>query len=424
MVPELPCGTCNLLPFGADFPFGCHVVSRTPFGVPPETDLGLHILKTDSPDIRHFFSDRCWIETRALDQLRHTAALPGMRCVVGLPDLHPGKGGPIGSAFFNESRVYPHLVGNDVGCGMALTQTSLTRRKLKLDRWYKKLAGLEEPWEGDRTARLARYGVEPRESDLALGTIGGGNHFAELQAIAKIADQDAFAALGLEEDRLFILVHSGSRSLGEVLMRQHVAEHGAEGLVAGSPQAESYLKRHDLGVRWAQANRALITQRFAEYLQTESHPVLDSPHNSVTPVELEGIAGWLHRKGAAPSDRGALVIPGSRGTLSYLVAPLGDQVANAYSVAHGAGRKWTRSDSRARLSDRYRAEDLTHTRLGGRVICEDRDLLYEEAPEAYKNIDAVISELVEREVIKVIATLKPVLTYKTRREADAYREQR
>ncbi len=207
-------------------------------------------------------------------------------------------------------------------------------------------------------------------------------------------------------------------------MREHTAVHGAEGLPANSEEGARYLARHNVGVEWAKANRALIAQRLAEGLQAEHRVVLDSPHNTVTPLEMDGSSGWLHRKGAAPSDNGPVVIPGSRGTLSYLVLPIGDQSVNAFSLAHGAGRKWNRSESRGRLSDRYRADDLTHTKLGGRVICEDRDLLFEEAPEAYKNIETVIAELVELKLIKIIATLKPVLTYKTRREGDAYREQR
>src|SRR5262245_2903216 len=123
---------------------------------------------------------------------------------------------------------------------------------------------------------------------------------------------------------------------------------------------------------------------------------------------------WLHRKGAAPSDHGPLVIPGSRGTFSYLVQPTGDGESHAWSLAHGAGRKWTRSDSRARVRERFRPMQLVQTGLGSRVICGDRDLLYEEAPPAYKDIEQVIEDLVEAGLIQVIATLRPLLTYKTR----------
>ena len=125
---------------------------------------------------------------------------------------------------------------------------------------------------------------------------------------------------------------------------------------------------------------------------------------------------WLHRKGAAPSDKGPVVIPGSRGTLSYLVQPVGEQSANAWSIAHGAGRKWTRSESRLRVRERFHRDELVQTGLGGRVICEERDLLYEEAPMAYKNIETVIADLVNAGLVTVIATLRPLLTYKTRKQ--------
>jgi len=87
------------------------------------------------------------------------------------------------------------------------------------------------------------------------------------------------------------------------------------------------------------------------------------------------------------------------------------------TLAHGAGRKWKRSEARARLSDRFRAQDLVRTSLGSRVICEDKALLFEEAPQAYKDIDRVVADLVSAEAAHVIATLRPLLTYKTRRRA-------
>ncbi|WPL20415.1 RtcB family protein [Thiorhodovibrio frisius] len=132
---------------------------------------------------------------------------------------------------------------------------------------------------------------------------------------------------------------------------------------------------------------------------------------------------WLHRKGAAPADRGPVVIPGSRGTLSYLVNPLiqsGNETSTAIdtslrSLAHGAGRKWKRGDARPRLSARQRPEDLRTTALGSQVICDDKELLYDEAPEAYKGIDQVVADLVDAGLCQIIATLRPVLTYKLRR---------
>ena len=131
----------------------------------------------------------------------------------------------------------------------------------------------------------------------------------------------------------------------------------------------------------------------------------------MTPFET----AWLHRKGAAPADQGPVVIPGSRGSLSYLVRPKPDNKTALLSLAHGAGRKWKRSDAESRLSHRYRVADLQKTDLGGRVICEDKALIYEEAPQAYKDISQVISDLEAFGLIDIIATLKPVITYKTRR---------
>ena len=113
------------------------------------------------------------------------------------------------------------------------------------------------------------------------------------------------------------------------------------------------------------------------------------------------------------------MIPGSRGSLSYLVKPridnLNQLALGGFSLAHGAGRKWKRSDARGRLENKFTAKDLLTTKFGGRVICKQRDLLYEEAGQAYKNIDVVISDMVEAGMIDVIASFKPLITYKTRR---------
>jgi release factor H-coupled RctB family protein len=109
-----------------------------------------------------------------------------------------------------------------------------------------------------------------------------------------------------------------------------------------------------------------------------------------------------------------VVIPGSRGSLSYLAKVISNSETHAWSLAHGAGRKWSRSESRLRMRERFGARQLVQTALGSRVICEDRDLLYEEAPAAYKNIETVIEDLVDAGLISVVATFRPLVTYKTR----------
>lgn len=371
---------------------------------------------TIETNVRLIASARSWIEGEAVRQLYATAKLPGVRLAVGLPDLHPGKFAPVGAAFVTEDVIYPHLIGGDIGCGMALFQTGLLRRKAKLDRWAGLRFDLEHPWEGDVCERLTSEGLCTTQFAESFGTLGGGNHFAELQAVEKVFDKHAFAALGLARDELLALIHSGSRGLGQAVLEIHLEGHGANGARAESDAATSYLLLHDHAVNWAKASRALIAERFVQTLGGQGERVLDSCHNSISCRSVESETVWLHRKGAAPSDKGPVIIPGSRGTLSYLVQPVGDQSANAWSVAHGAGRKWTRSESRLRVRERFHRDELVQTGLGGRVICEERDLLHEEAPMAYKNIEAVIADLVNAGLVTVIATLRPLLTYKTRKQ--------
>ena len=365
-------------------------------------------------NVRLFASPRSWIESNAVDQLCAAAGLDGMRSVVGFPDLHAGKGGPVGAAFVTDGMLYPHLIGGDIGCGMAFFNTDLLRRKAKLDRWAELPFDLENPWQGDVRDYLPEHELHTTAFDDSLGTIGGGNHFAELQAVEKIHDAAAFTRAGLDRDALSLLVHSGSRGLGERLFREHVDVHHANGVPAFSDAGAEYLRGHDFAVRWARANRALIAERFASMLGAVCERIWDGCHNSVSRVSDSVEDSWVHRKGAAPADGPLAVIPGSRGAVTYVVKPLANSESHAWSLAHGAGRKWARSETRQRVRERFSVSELTQTALGGRVICEDRDLLYEEAPAAYKNIERVVQDLVDAGLVTVIATMRPLLTYKTR----------
>jgi release factor H-coupled RctB family protein len=380
--------------------------------------------------VRLFASNQSWIEGEAVRQLYATAKLEGVRQAVGFPDLHPGKGSPVGAAFVTEGVIYPHLIGGDIGCGMALFRTDLVRRDAKLDRWAKLPFALEHPWDEGVGEFLAACDLESTEFDGALGTIGGGNHFAELQTVEKVLDAAEFAKVGLAKQQLVLLIHSGSRGLGETILRAHVDEHRANGVSTDSAAAEEYLRGHDYAVRWAKANRELIAQRFAAKLGATAQHLWDGCHNSITQIEVgsarcadrtsqrdvpTGETVWLHRKGAVDASADFVVIPGSRGSLSYLVKPTGDGESHAWSLAHGAGRKWTRSEARQRMRERFSVAALAQTGLGSRVVCEERDLLYEEAPGAYKKIEDVIADLVAAGLVSVIATLRPLLTYKTRK---------
>lgn len=366
--------------------------------------------------VRLFASAQSWIEGEAVRQLYATAKLDGMRRAVGFPDLHPGKGSPVGAAFVTEGVIYPHLIGGDIGCGMALFKTDLSRRSAaRVDGWAKLEFNLEHRWDESVSDFLAAHDLESTEFDAALGTIGGGNHFAELQTVEKVLDAAEFKKLGLGKQQLVVLVHSGSRGLGETILRAHVDEHCANGVAADSAAAKDYLRGHDFAGRWAKANRELIARRFVTALGATGESLWDGCHNSLTRRESDGESVWLHRKGAVDANADFVVIPGSRGSLSYLVKPTGDGESHAWSLAHGAGRKWARSDARQRMRERFSATELAQTPLGGRVVCEERDLLYEEAPAAYKNIEAVIAELVAAGLGSVIATLRPLLTYKMRK---------
>lgn len=372
------------------------------------------------PRVRLIASPSSWIEGEAVRQLEATSALRGMRWVVGMPDLHPGRGHPVGIAALADGVVYPHLVGADIGCGMALFTSRTPVRKLDIARAVKRLRGLEESWSEDPEPLLAEHGVIHRQHLNALGTIGGGNHFAELQAVEERVDERASGALLGPDERVLLLVHSGSRGFGEQTMRAHTDRSGTAPIEGSSEQASTYLAGHDDAVRWGRANRRVIAGRIAALLGLALERLIDICHNAVVPFD----GGWLHRKGAAPHDRGPVVIPGSRGSLSYLVEPTGDGAACGYSLAHGAGRKWSRSEARERVRERFGSEALLRTPLGNPVICEDRTLLYEEAPEAYKKIERVVADLVEAGACRVVATLRPLLTYKVRsRRSDGDREQ-
>ena len=362
-------------------------------------------------------SKESWIEGLAIQQLIKTSELPGMHAVAGMPDLHPGRGYPIGAAFFTEGRIYPALVGNDIGCGMSLWQTNTKLAKLNVDKLAKRLSDVEQPldesWQTLISERKHELAITQTGFDSALGTIGGGNHFAEFQAIEEVFDQQALLALGLQPKQLQLLVHSGSRGLGQAILVKHIAEHNHDGLEVVSDAFTDYMAKHDEALRWAQLNRELIARRFLQAIRAGGEEVLDVNHNLVSQSQIAGQAGWLHRKGATPSDQGAVMIPGSRGDYSYLVKPTVEQNVNLRSLAHGAGRKWKRGECQGRLSHKFKKEDLYRTAFGSRVICNDKTLLYDEAPQAYKDCQTVIDDLVDAGLVTVIAKLKPVLTFKT-----------
>ena len=355
-----------------------------------------------------------WMEDSAIEQLKKTSQLPGMVAVAGMPDLHPGRGYPVGAAFLSTGMFYPALVGNDIGCGMAFYQTDLAKAKWSGQKLAHKVGSvdgpLDEQWEQD----IAAFGFAQHPYAQSLGTIGGGNHFAEMQQVESLyvsEDELMTKAPWLNPKCLQLLVHSGSRGLGESILRAHIDEHNHNGLVAGTDDAARYMDQHDRALAFASANRQLIGQRILAKLRASATLGLNVHHNYVESVQHEGQTHWLHRKGATPSNQGLVVIPGSRGDYSYLVEPIPSD-KSLFSLAHGAGRKWKRSDCLGKLGSRVRFEDLLRTDLGSTVVCSDKALIFEEAPQAYKNVGSVVASLVEAGLVVPLARFKPVMTYK------------
>lgn len=370
-------------------------------------------------------AEKAFVEDEAVKQLERTVnCLKGMIKACGMPDLHPGKTYPIGAAFVSEGIIYPALIGGDIGCGMLLWELPL-RSDIDARKVAQKLRGIEGPYDLKAVRDLLQEKgiLETGAFDSSLGTVGGGNHFAELQIIEKIEDQEAFEALGLSKDSLYLLVHSGSRGYGQSILDEHVSAKKNEGLVEGSTDAAEYMKKHDNACNWASANRDLISQRVFDCLgiqRASAKKILDVWHNNVEKLagtsSENGSHQWIHRKGAAPSDKGLAIVPGSRGAFSYLLQPTGDQTRNCFSLAHGAGRKLTRSKANSSLRNKFKdkQDQLQETKLGSIVICEDKDLLHEEAPEAYKDVEDVVHDLLP--FSKIICILRPLVTYKVRSE--------
>ncbi len=360
----------------------------------------------------YFANENTWIESVAVEQLQNCMHLAGMLQVVGMPDLHASRVHPIGAAFLSHNYFYPALIGSDIGCGMGFYQTDLSVKN-SVDKLLKRLGNIDAALTEDDIHALDSDLLPLSDGHYAMGNIGGGNHFAELQQVDTVFDEALFAKANLNKQSLQLLVHSGSRGLGQAILNQYVSQHGQVGLAHGSKAAEDYWTAHDEALRYAIQNRHLIAKRILNNLYGEGELILDRYHNFLQTKEHEGEVQYLHRKGAAASDEGLVMIPGSRGDYSYLVLPK-PQAISLYSVAHGAGRKWKRKDCKGRLDKQYHYRDLQRTSLGSRVVCESRELLYEEAPQAYKSITTVIDTLEAAGLVQVVARFKPIISYKTR----------
>ncbi|ORX99355.1 release factor H-coupled RctB family protein [Basidiobolus meristosporus CBS 931.73] len=390
-----------------------------------------------------------YIHEDAIKQMENTAKIfENIFLAVGMPDLHPGNQFPIGVSFLSHGDViYPALVGNDIGCGMSLYQLPVESQSFHPEKVKKRLISMEGVWKGEsgsddnawqrycesipHFAEVDKRFTENDEINKQIGTIGGGNHFAELLMIEEWYGADIVSSFNTE--KALLLVHSGSRLLGQKVLEAFKEENNAkDGVHVSSAQGIAYLKHHDYACDWANANRKLIARRFLTSIGIaleESTQILDVWHNRVSRKEglqIEQDNVWLHRKGAAPSDEGLVVIPGSRGAYSYLVLPISPEthLESGYSLAHGAGRKLQRGKAVSKIREKYQAkcsstsalnELLLATPFQSAVVCDDADLLVEEHQDAYKEIDDIVHDLVHFGLVQVVAKLKPIITYKMKR---------
>jgi release factor H-coupled RctB family protein len=359
--------------------------------------------------VAHYFTEKSWIEGSALQQLADMAQMPGMLSIAGFPDLHPGKYGPVGMAALS-TRLYPQLIGTDIGCGMGLFELDLPLRKFKIEKAAETLRQLEAPAFGQMNSEAMDNARSLVAKADTLGTIGGGNHFCEIQAVDELLCPEA--SMHLDRQKTYLLVHSGSRNLGASVFAETLAGNASldEGLDPASDAGIAWLTRHDLCVDWAALNRQIIAERAAAVLRTEVRLIADVPHNLVRAAAH----GHVHYKGAAAVTAGGIApIAGSRASLSYVVEPLAGAAISHWAISHGAGRKYDRRNMHGRTGNtRSEREGLLRNAWGGVAICDDRRLAVEEAAGAYKNAAQVVEDLVGHGLVRPLAAMKPLVTYK------------
>lgn len=376
------------------------------------------------------------IDLKSIDQLKNVARLPFVfHHVAAMPDVHAGMGATIGSVIATKGAVIPAAVGVDIGCGMLAVRTNLTKHTFnerKLQRLMQEILFRVPVGFAQRSKENTRWkSCEPFEEPLKeilsheptmldpmvksewhaqLGTLGGGNHFIELTAD--------------EEERLWIMLHSGSRGIGNIMASFFIAraktlakENGEElsdiylaSLKEGTEDFDWYMKAAHWAQDYAMANRQIILEDVLEALRvlkpsTELEgEIVNCHHNYVAQEEHFGETIWVTRKGAIRAGLGERgIIPGSMGACSYIVEGLGNEESFC-SSSHGAGRKMSRTEAKKRFS----VNDLKAQTKG--VVCRKDAGVLDEIPKAYKSIEAVMAQ--QSDLTKTIHELKQILCIK------------
>jgi len=374
-----------------------------------------------------FWTPLLEIESAALDQLLNIANLPGVVHVKAMPDVHLGKGATVGSVIATENIVSPAAVGVDIGCGMAAVQTNLTSASFgdgdlaKLRRSIersvpvgngpggenKNVPAAANTW--SKTSGAIEHPKFQRKQLVQLGTLGGGNHFIEICLDT--------------EDRVWLMLHSGSRNFGKELAEGHIrkarliCEQAHEKLVdrdlsffrAGTPEFDAYRADVLLAQDYARTNReimlaAALREMKALFPEMTVQPAINCHHNYLAFEEHGGRNLIVTRKGAIRAGKGDLaIIPGSMGTRSYIVRGLGND-NSLQSASHGAGRRMSRTAAKKAFT----LDDLAQQTRG--VECRKDAGVLDEIPGAYKDIDVVMAN--QADLVEVVATLKQVVCIK------------
>jgi tRNA-splicing ligase RtcB len=371
------------------------------------------------------------IEAEALRQARNLGNLEvAIDHAALMPDAHSGFGMPIGGVLFTDGAVVPYAIGVDIGCGVQVARTNLVwgdnfdarklravLRQIQHDVPTGFAVHKRPPLTLDRLVDL--IGADPPSSIqrgwldralLSLGTLGGGNHFLEVQ-------RD-------DEERVHFMLHSGSRNLGkqicDVFAKRALQVCRAAGRELPDPElaylrfdedadAERYWDAMTWALRWAEQNRRRMMDRVEEAFRKHASVhlfdrLVDVHHNYASPEEHLGRRGIVHRKGAVRAGAGdAVLIPGSMGTGSYIGEGLGNPLAFE-TCQHGAGRVLGRNAARRmKTSEEVFAEMAA---WGIEFISNEPKTAAEEAAFAYKDIESVMAQ--SADLVRPVSRLRPL----------------
>lgn len=377
------------------------------------------------------------VEAQALAQLKNIARLPFIHShIAAMPDVHLGIGATVGSVIPTKGAIIPSAVGVDIGCGMNAVQLSLTAEQLpdNLRPIRSAIEGAVPVGFERHTARYARKTAcqplnqslqqitgkhpgllkmmkKPRETWVQqMGSLGGGNHFIEL-----CLD---------ENQRLWIMLHSGSRGIGNVFgryfirlakkdMEQHLRQLPDKDLAyftEGAQHFDDYVEAVSWAQEYARRNRLemmeLVIRAIAPWLPPFEilGEAINCHHNYVVKERHFGEQVYLTRKGAISARAGELgIIPGSMGAQSFIVRGKGS-TESFCSCAHGAGRAMSRTAAKKQ----FNARDLAHQTEG--VECRKDRGVVDEIPAAYKDINQVMAN--QSDLVEVVHTLKQVVCVK------------